>query len=590
MSILLIRETLPVEIVVGGSSLALYFLGILTIEDILAGFSSPLTVLLASLFVVGGALFHSGVASSASLLIAKRAGTNEAFLRSVIIGLGALLSSVMSSTGTVSMMIPAISDLAKKSKKHSAQFLLPLAYGCLVGGMLTLIGTAPNLVVQKVLTDSGRTPFNFFSFTPIGLVVLFTLLAYYHIFAKRLLPSKPVEDGSEALVSTLDLTHDHGLNSRLARFRVPSSSAFCHQSLSQLNLRKRFGVNIISMHQENSPQENHRPSPEEKIIPGQVLLACAPPKLVRAFAEAGGLERTRLDRSPVELARIHGASEIVITPRSPLLGKNLEGSLFQERLGVTVISILRLGKVLELQDKPRLQIGDSLLLVGPKSALERLPRETRNFIVTALVNDHDPTAQTRKKYLIALLVTLGMALLMALNIFPPVIVGISSALVLVTLGCLTLEDAYRSISWQSLLVISCMLPMATALERTGGIEVLADSIVSTFNSIGPRAVIAGLFLITALFSQIISNTATTIIMAPVALRAAESMSLAPEGFLMAVAIAASAAFATPMGSPVNMLVVNPGGYRFNDFLRNGIPLQVLVLIIATALLPYLFPM
>ena len=583
-------DLLAVELVAIGSLLLLYFWGILTIPDILSGFSSPLVATLGGLFVVGGSLLSTGVAARSGQLLLRWGGDNEGRLRLAVMTVAAGLSAFMSSTGTVAILIPIVLNLCQKRKLSPSRLLIPMAYGCLIGGMLTLVGTAPNLVVQKALTDQGYPGFNFFSFTPIGSLILAVSLVYFGLLGNRLLPTTKTQDSAGDVVSPDELAADYSLKQSFYKLSIRPDSSLPGKTPRDLHLREGYNLNLIAVARQQFDSHYLPPDPLDAFVATQVLLVHGQENSVARFCQDFSLDRLTLQKDPIEIARRAGATEVLIVPRSPLLGQSLKTSHFHDRFAVNIIAIKRQGKLVENPASLLLKVGDSLLAVGDPRTLRRLQTNRRHFVVTGIQSDVSELPYRTNRAVMALILTAAMALFMGLNLQPSVIVVSVVAILALVSGCLTIEDAYRSVSWQSLLVVACYLPMSIALERTGGIDAIAESLTLHLGPWGPRAVMVGLFFVTALFSQFISNTATSIILAPAALQAASQMHVAPQAFLMTVAIAASAAFATPLASPVNMLVLNPGQYRFSDFLKSGLPLQLVILAVTAVFVPLFFPL
>jgi di/tricarboxylate transporter len=589
--ILFTTEKLPLDLTGLLALLALYLTGSVTTEEALAGFSNPVVVTLAALFVVGGALFRTGVAARFGTWLAEHGGSGESRILVLVMVSSAVLSAFMSSTGTVAILIPAVMGVAKKAGISPSRLLLPLAYGCLIGGMLTLVGTAPNLVVQEALIDGGYEKFNFFSFTPMGIVVL-ALGAYYmnSIGTKFLSKETDPESESESM-TTKDLARDYALKGRVMRARITHRSSFAGLEVKQLALRTRYGINILGI------QVGDDHSPLQEVHPDTVLgiheilhLHGEPEDYRRMLAEEKLAELPPLQDYSPEIVGEHGLAEVLLTPRSRLVGKTLVESRFQARYDVTVISLKRMGKLLKNTEIERLRFGDTLLVSGRLERLVALRSERDNFVVTGMPEESEQIGFRHDKAWIAVLLALLMLGLMTFGILPSAIAVLLVASAAVLTGCLSSEDAYRSISWQSLILIAAMLPMAQALETSGGVQFVATIMNDNLGPLGPRFVMAGLFLLTSVFSQFISNTATTVIVAPIAIVAATQAGMAPHAFLMAVSVAASSAFVTPVASPVNLLVMAPGKYRFLDFVKIGLPLQLLVMGASLLILPLLFPL
>ncbi len=555
---------------------ALMLSGLLPPDEALAGFSDPLVLSIAGLFVVGGGLMRTGVADRMARLMGRAAGSAEAALTAAVMGGSALLSGFMSSTGTVAVLLPAVVSLARRSGLPPSRLLLPLAYGASLGGLLTLVGTPPNMVVSRQLGEAGLEPFGFFSFTPVGVLLLAAGIVYMAWVGKRLLPSRRGPSSGSRQPPLVDLAADYGLEPLSFRLRIPTGSPAASRSVGELELRRRFGATVLEA------------TPETVLEPGlEIFVHGHPSDVLRMASELGLGLAPGSGRHEFPGGRI-GLAEVLITPRSALLGQSLVDSLFRDRYGVTVLSIRRQGQGLagrEMSHAP-LEFGDTLLVAGPRERLALMGSERRNFVVIAegLGEEHN----LRSRAGVAGTLVAGMLLAISLETIPMVAAILLAALGMVLSRCLTVEQAYRSMNWESLVLIAGMLPVATALEKTGGTAFLADRFSAMGTDLGAGAVLFLMLLITGVFSQFLSNTATAVLMAPVALKTALDLGLEPRILLMAVAVGASTAFATPMASPVSMLVLGPGGFRFLDFVRCGVPLQLLLLLLALLLLPVLF--
>ena len=585
-----LSEKVALDIVGILALFALYFTGILTPSEILSGFSNPVVVTLAALFIVGGALFRTGVAAGLGEWLGRRGSDSPSKLIFSIMSLGAVLSAFMSSTGTAAILIPAVVGVAKKSQISPSKLLMPLAYGCLIGGMLTLVGTPPNLVVQEALIEGGHQPFGFLSFAPMGILVLVSGVVYMVFLGFRLLPEQKTEEISSEGITSEELAADYHIDENFFRWRVTPDSGLLGKPFVEAGFRERYDLNVVGVQWGGEDDKLREPSGDLVLKNGQILHLYGDLRDVSRLTETLGGEQLPPVEDLTQLKSDGGVAELLLTPRSRLIGQTLKSCQFRDRFSVNVVSIMRRGKILESSRDVHLKFGDALLVAGSSTALGCLGAEIDNFVVTGMPEDSLAGNFRREKAWIAVALAVVMLVLMTFKLLPSVVAVMLVATAAVVTGCLNSEEAYRSISWQSLVLIAAMLPMALALEKTGGVEVVAQILTSQLGSVGPQAIMAGLFLLTSVFSQFISNTATTVIMTPIAMEAASQLGLAPHAFLMAVAVAASAAFVTPVASPVNMLVLTPARYRFLDFVKVGWLLQLIVLVLAVVFLPILFPL
>ncbi len=596
---LFILDKLRLDVVALLALLALMLTGLVTTQEALAGFSASIVIIIAGLFVVGAGIFQTGVADAMGRSLAKLGRGSEVRLLIFLMLLVAFLSAFMSSTGAVAVLLPVVISLARDARTSPAKLLIPLAFGSLIGGMLTLIGTPPNLVVADELAKLGYEPFGFFSFTPIGLAVLLVGVVYMATAGRRLLRAparrdKAVVERSQGLTME-ELAAVYGLPDNMFRLRVRRGSPLIDQTLAGAAIGKRFDVEVLEVQpwpDDADAPLTVTPVTVETIFSAHDVLSVkgATENVARLCRELdlgirpAGENRQRL------LSHELGMAEMVIRARSQLVGKTLQQVRFRNKYNVNVLAIMRRGKPIhtELRTTP-LQFGDTLLVEGTWADIEALGRDRTDLIVIDIPQEMTEQLYTPRNALTAVVIVIVMLLLMTFNIVPAVTAVLMAAVAMVLAGCLRVEDAYRSINWESIVLIAAMLPMATALEKTGGVQFVADGLVDGLGGYGPLALMAGLYLITTFFSQFISNTATTVLVAPIAATTALAMGVQPHPFLMTVAIAASTAFATPISSPVNTLVLTPGGYRFSDYAKVGVPLQILVLIVSLIAIPLLFP-
>lgn len=599
--VLFITERLRMDVVAILVILALILSNILTPEEALAGFADPVVLMIAGLFVVGGALYQTGVAQSIGDLLARIGGQSEARLI-VLIMLGvALLSAAMSSAGATAVLIPVAVNLAWRAKISPSRLLLPLAIGSLVGGLLTLIGTPPNLVVSNELLRHGLSPFGFFTFTPVGLLTLVLSIGFILTLGRRWLPSRARSGEAESVgvegnVTLDELVQTYRLPGNLFRVRVRPSSPLVATSLADADLRARYHINVLERQRwpemQGAPEQAHPADPEMVIEAHDILhLQGEAHDIARLTREERLGLLPHLQDDDLLNAQEMGMVELLLPPRSLLLGQTLKALRFRDRYHVTVLSARRGGEPLATENLATmpLRLGDTLLVAGAWRDIRLVQEERRNFIVVGLPREMLEAQRTPRRALVAGGIMLAMLALMSLDVLPAVVAVMLAAVAMLLTNSLTVEQAYGTISWQSIILLAGMLPLATALQVTGGVTFIADGLASSLGQIGPVAVLAGLFLLTALFSQFISNTATTVLMAPIAYQAAVRLGVAPQAFLMAIATAASTAFATPIATMSTTMVMAPGGYRFGDYVKIGVVFQGLTLMTMLVVLPLLFP-
>jgi di/tricarboxylate transporter len=626
---LFIADRIRLDIVALLSLVTLLLTGILTPPEALAGFSDPLVLTIAGLFVVGGGLFRTGVAAAMGRWLSRVAGTNYVALVVIMMLVVSILSAFMSSTGATAVLVPVVVSIAWNAKISPSKLLIPLSFGALFGGMLTLLGTPPNLAVSNQLTEHGLAPFGFFAFTPFGLVALLVGIVFIVLTGRYLLPDRQGVRDADALpedAPTLDeMAKTYHLPEQLHTLRIRRLSPLAGHTLRDSNLGAKYHVNILEVrspavsrfsgatrplrgvndqvdmaeHASSSTNGNgkvalapSRPVDRETILNVDDLIHVQGDlDDVMQMAQEQNLSLCQEDEPHRLISKELGLAEIMPTPDSQIIGHTLQELHFRTVYGVTALGIRRMGKSLN-QDpaKIKLRFGDSLLVQGCWECIEKLQKERRNVVVVGLPKEMANAGQATQLAPLAVAIMVGMLLLITFDILPTVTAVLVAAVAMVVTGCLRTELLYRTISWESVVLIAAMLPMSTALQKTGGVELIANLLTQNLGAYGPLAVLAGLFLVTAISTQFLSNTATAVLLAPIAYQAAATLGVAPHAFLMSVAMAASSAFLTPIASPVNTIVLAAGGYRFFDFFKIGLPLLLVMMGLAVVLLPLLFPL
>jgi di/tricarboxylate transporter len=571
------------------------FTSVITINEALAGFSDPSIVLIAGLFVIGEGLVRTGVARRLGDWLNATAGNSETgmlvLLMLAVSGLGAF----MSSTAVVAIFIPVVLRICQNTGAAPSQLMMPLSFAALISGMLTLVATAPNLVVNAELIRQGAAGFGFFSFTPFGLTFL-VLGITYMLFARRLLPISAKSTDSERRQSNLlDWVTQYGLADRAYRVRVLPDSPLVGKRLGELTLRAS-GVNMLAIELPGRfATEVIRPTARTILASGQILLldVIAPDTETDRMLRDYKIEKLPLGDGGYFIDRSQeiGMVEVIVPAESRLIGKSILQARVRSEMGLTVLGLRHGRKVVGhgLLDET-LKVGDTLLLIGFWSDIRKLRSEFSDLVLLNLPVEHNeilPAANLAPQALAVLALTVGM---MVSGVVPNVHAVLMGCLLMGLLGCVDFNSAYGSINWKSLVLIVGMLPFSLALQRTGGVNLAADAVTALAGEASPHILLGVLFVITAALGLFISNTATAVLMAPVALAVAKDIGASPYPFAMIIAIAASAAFMTPVSSPVNTLVVGPGNYGFGDFVKIGVPFTVIVMVAALVLVPWLLPL
>ena len=579
--------------------LLLLLTGILTPEEALAGFSNPIVIMMIGLFVVGGAIFRTGLAARIGGSLMRLAGNSQRRLFFLVVVGTALIGAFVSNTGTVALMLPIVVSMSARAGTDARRLLMPLAFASSMGGMLTLIGTPPNLVIQEHLTEGGYAPLSFFSFTPVGLICIAVGALALYPLSRRLVRHDAHDDARHKGGKSLSqLVNEYRLGEQMGHVTVTPSSSLCHQSLGSLDLRARYGVSVIEVRRQSRQGLLIRSVSQETAGPatvvqgGDTLYLSGSDTDIRRFAADYGL--TLGDDADGGLSFYDtGIAEILLMPTSRLVGRRVRESGLRAKYGINVLAVRRKGSYLrdDLADL-RLLNGDVLLVHGAWTQIGRLNDDEDDFVLLGRPLDMADRVTLDYKAPIAALIMLAMIVLMVCDFIPvaPVTAVMLAAVAMVLTGCFrNVEAAYKTINWESVVLIGAMLPMSVALTKTGASALISHSLVSALGQFGPIALLAGIYLATSVLTFFVSNTATAVLMAPIAVSSATALDCSPYPFLFAVTLGASMCFASPFSTPPNALVMQAGAYRFADYLRVGLPLQLIIGAVMIAVLPLLFP-
>jgi len=570
------------------------FTGVITMGEALAGFSDANIVLLGALFVIGEGLVRTGVAQRLGDWLIRAAGKSETRLVALLMFVVATLGAFMSSTGVVAIFIPVALRIAQSTGAAASQLMMPISMAALISGMMTLVATAPNLVVNSELVRHGSSGFTFFSFTPFGIPVLAVGILYM-LFARRWLVRKEETPVSEVRRATLqDWIDRYQLASREFRVRVTPESPLIGRRLDEIDLSDANGFHILAIERKGRfAREVFTPTLQTTLAAEDVIFvdAFAGGANLPAVAERMGLEQLPLSGTYFsDRSQEIGMAEVMVSADSELIGASVVDAGFRSRYQLTVVGLRRGQTPVRKPLQEALRIGDTLLVVGPWKRIAKLERDSKNLVLLNLPEERSEVLPVPGKALQALACLVLMVGLMVSGIVPNVQAALIACLMMGLLRCIDLDSSYRSIHWKSLILIVGMLPFSIALQKTGGVELAADGLMAITRGAGDHAILACLFAITAILGLFISNTATAVLMAPVALAIASDLQSSPLPFAMIVALAASTAFMTPISSPVNTLVVAPGNYRFGDFVKVGVPFSIAVMILSVLLVPWLLPL
>lgn len=579
---------------------ALILLGILTPEEALAGFSSTVIIMMVGLFVVGGAILQTGLAKAVSQKIMKLAAGSDTRMFLLVVIVTSAIGAFVSNTGTVALMMPIVVSMAVQSGTQPARLLMPLAFASSMGGMLTLIGTPPNLVIQDALTAAGYEPLGFFSFFHVGVICIITgIVVMLPLSKKFLYKKKGSGKHNSGRGKTLDdLVSEYNLSNALRRYRIKQHSAIVGKSVAELDLPGRYGLSILEIRNESSDRSGlirnvtqSLASPESILTAGDIIYLTGDTAKMSQFASENRMEE--LDNNSIDFYDI-GISEIVLMPTARIIGMPLRKSGFRERYSINVLGIKRNNDYI-MNDLPqvKLQSGDVLLVQGKWSNIAQLDDDETDWVVLGQPEKQASQVTLDYKAPVAAIIMLLMIAAMVFEFIPiaPVTAVMAAALLMVITGCFrNVEAAYKTINWESIMLIAAMMPMSVALEKTGTSALISHSLVSSLGSMGPTVLLAGIYFTTSLLTMFISNTATAVLMAPIAMTSATEIGVSPYPFLFAVTLGASMCFASPFSTPPNALVMHAGEYTFSDYIKVGLPLQIIIGIVMVFALPLLFPM
>ncbi len=578
------------------SLLALVLTGILTPVESLQGFSNPITIMMVGLFVVGAGILRTGLAKKIGSRIILMAGNSETKIFFLIMIFTSCVGAFVSNTGTVAMMMPIAISVATSAGINPKRYLMPLAFSSSMG-LFTLISTSPNLVINEFITKNGYKPLAFFSFAPIGAICVLVGIITLFFLSRLLTKETDSNDAGKHSRTLLELAEIYSLRNRSYILTPAPDSPALGMTLAQLQIATTYQVNVNKISRKTGTRLSTRryeilAGPNTVIMPDDILYCQGSDENIAKFAEDTHMNIVK-KRTKEAFARFDdfGIAEIYILPESQLVKRTIAEVRFRERYNVTVLGIRRNGKYIDDNTTTTvLQQGDALLVQGKWGNLAELDNEQADLVVVGQPLKDAATATLDSKANIAALIMLAMITSMATGLLQPVTAVLCAAVMMVFTGCLrNTEEAYSSISWQSVLLIAGMMPMATAFDKTGLTASLAGGLVQHLGDMGPYALMAGVYFLTSLLTMFISNTATAILFAPIAMQVAQSAHLSPYPFMFAVAVGATMCFASPFSTPPNAIVMTAGRYNFMDYIRVGLPLQLLMAAVMIVMLPVLFP-
>ena len=584
-AVLLLRNIWRADIVAVLLMLALGLSGILTAQEAFSGFSRSAVIIMLSAFILAEGLRRSGMTERIGNFIIRLFGTGEKRLIFGVMAASAILSLFMNNIAAASLLFPSLSGVARRSRVSPSKLLMPLAFGTILGGMATLLTTV-NIVVSGLLRDAQLPGFTLTQFLPMGLPLALAGILYMVLWGHRLLPSQSPAQLQEEGKASGDLLDTYQVSERLLRAKLCKGGCLDGVSLAKSGLREKYHLNVIGIQR---AKQTVRVESRTVLRSDDILLILARPEdsipnSIRDILEilpSGEWQQDYLSIPNLTLI------ETAIAPRSPLAGQTLRDLRFEQKFHAKVLAVWRQGRSIRtrLAELP-LECGDGLLLQGSARTVDLL--RTEPGLIT-LAESAPSTVMSRRGWITTLLM---FATLTAAALFPTLIAEImlSGALMMVLIGTLSMDQAYRAVDWRSLFLVAGMLPVGVALTKTGASALFANGILAVLHGYGPLVLLAGFVLLTVALTQIINGAAAVAVIAPIAIEASRSVGMDPRTVALAVALAASMAFMSPLGHSVNVLVMGAGGYTFKDYARVGIPLTVLLVILLIAGLPFVMPL
>ncbi|WP_296378735.1 SLC13 family permease [Winogradskyella sp.] len=611
MTTLLIILTITIALFVWGkftpdivalvSMLSLFLFGILDLNETLSGFSNPTVIMIASLFIIGEGLSQTGWTALAGQRFVKWAEKSIPKLLVLVTFGSGILSGFVSNTGTVATLLPVTVSSAFKMGTVPSKLLMPVTFGSNTGGLLTLTGTPPNIIASNALIENGFEAFSFFEFTLIGFPLLIISILYFRFLGYKLLPKNTSENQPINIDSEMhEWIENYSIGENIYRLRVRSMSPLLNTAIGDWDFDNKYNVSIIRLRRrfpnivKGVKPYVEFPTPDTILQYHDIITVKGKTedvdKLILKFKlNVIPFKNSNEDLKEEFINQEVGLAEMIITPNSMFLGHNIPMGLYLKQAGIQLVAASRNNK--PLKDKNiAVKAGDAFIIRGTWQRIEHLKSVYKNLVISGSPESmaKDVNKLTYKSY-IALAMLLLMIALLVFKVVPGAIAAMISAGVILLTGCVPISKAYKGISWISVVMIAAMIPMGLALQKTGVAELAANSLVTSLGNIHPTILLGGIFLLTTGFSQAINNSATAVLMAPIAILAATTLNISPEPFMIVVAIAASTAFLTPVGTTTNAMVMSAGDYKFMDYVKVGSPLLLLFFAMAMVLVPLIWP-
>lgn len=558
---------------------------VITPADLFSGFSRSAVITVMALFIMTNGLYRTGITRWLGERLLQLGGTRPWRLTLTVLLAGAVLSYFMNTIAAGAVLLPAIIGMARAADIRPSKLLIPLAYGALLGGMATLLTTS-SILINASMRDANLQPFQLLDFLPVGGAMAVAGIAFMTFIGRRWLPTRsPIDRYGWDARYQAGLSDLYSLQERLYEVAIEPTSPLSGQSIAASRIGEALGLSILAI--ERGRQTILAPKPDEVLRARDVLIIVGRSERVEQLLELGVTIEAESDREDDFSSDAIGMAEVIIAPRSRVVGQTLKQINFRQKFGLTVIALWRNGRSYrtDVGELP-LQFGDALLMHGPRDKIRVLQAEP-DFI---LLQPEKTEAQRPAKAWLAAAIMLGTLLVMALGWLPVAEATFTGAVLMILTRCLTMDEAYQSIEWRAVFLIAGMLPLGLALTQTGAAQWVGQVLIQSFGGFGPLVLLSMFYLMAMLLTQFVSGQAAAVIVAPIALSAAVQINSSPYAFAMAAALACSTAFMTPIAHPVNLLVMGPGGYTPRDFFKVGLPLTIVVFVVMLIVLPRVWPL
>lgn len=571
MFIMFLRESFPTEVVAIGGVAMMLVTGILDYEQGLAVLSNPAPWTIAAMFIVMGALVRTGALQWFTLVAERRAEKSPMMALSALMGFVVVSSAFVSNTPVVVVMIPIFVQLAKKVGQSASKLLIPLSYGAILGGTLTLIGTSTNLLVDGVARANGLEPFSIFEVTPLGIVLVIWGMIYLYFIAPRILPDR---DSMASLLS------DRSRKKFFTEAVIPPESNLIGREVTGVQLFKREGVRLVDVIRGDASLRRNM---------GDVVLEVGDRVVLRtAMTELLSLQRDKSLKRVDQVSAVETTTvEVLITPGCGMVGKQLGRMRLRRRYGVYPLAVHRKNQNIGRQlDDLFVRVGDTLLLEGDPADIQRLAQDL-NLLEVSMPSDRE---FRRGHAPIAIAALVALVVLAGLGLAPIFFLAILAVAMLLLTRCIDADEAFGAVDGRLLMLIFAMLAIGAGLENSGAVRMIAEGLAPLIGNLPPFLIVWSIYLLTSVLTELVSNNAVAVVVTPIAIGLATALGYDPRPLVVAVMVAASASFATPIGYQTNTLVYGPGGYKFSDFMKVGIPLNLSVGLLASALIPFFWPL